>query len=94
MKYEAINAWGRMEGFGEQYGCHRFFCGWCFEKFEDTSNYHRHVKICPMSYFPRKGDWGHVALRMKKGKIEAYLDQLASEGVSQLVVDDIMRNMM
>jgi len=28
-------------------GCMKYFCGWCLEKFDNNSECHKHVKICP-----------------------------------------------
>ena len=79
------------------FGCRKFFCGWCLEKFGDTVMAHRHVEVCPMSRRPgspygQDGDFDHVELRLRKEKIEAYLVQITSEGTSESIVDDVKRD--
>jgi len=96
-QHEVMGQFGRLVGAGHTFGCRKFFCGWCLEKFDDTVMAHRHVEVCPMSRRPgsaygKDGDFDHVELRLRKEKIEAYLVQIASEGTSKPIVDDVKRD--
>ena len=96
-QHEVMGNFGRMGRRGQTFGCQKFFCGWCLEKFDDTVMAHRHVNVCPMSLWPGSasgatGDFDHVELRLRKEKIEAYLVQIASEGTSKPIVDDVKRD--
>ena len=64
---------------GHQYGCMRYFCGWCMAKCESNSQCHEHVKRCPMSkepgsYYGREDQYKQVHATMKKEKLNKYFD--------------------
>ena len=64
---------------GHQYGCMRYFCGWCMMKCKSNSQCHQHVKRCPLnknpgSYFGREEQYKQVHATMKKDKLNNYFN--------------------
>ena len=64
---------------GRQFGCMRYFCGWCLERCASNSQCHEHVKRCPLNKNPGSyyGSWAQflqTQASVRAQKINQYLN--------------------
>ena len=79
---------------GVEYGCMKFFCGWCLMRCTSNNQCHEHVKSCRMNKNPGSyyGSWDQylqVQAAVRRDKIRAYLDENIAEGERGVKADVI-----
>ena len=86
---------------GKLIGCQNYFCGWCMNKYGDSSACHEHVRTCqqslnPGSYYAKdqenpSGDFLKAQAPVRKQKIEKYLAESSLSPKERSAVIELMQ---